>query len=65
MMKSNNSNETKNDDSPYTGFLIELLDALGKEAKFKYQLQEVEDGKYGSEVNGKWIGMIGEVVDGV
>ncbi|XP_028459066.1 glutamate receptor ionotropic, delta-1 [Perca flavescens] len=47
----------------YKGFSIDVLDALAKILGFKYDIYQVGDGKYGSELpNGSWNGMIGELI---
>lgn len=46
----------------YKGFSIDVLDALAKVLGFKYEIYQVEDGKYGSvQANGSWDGLIGEL----
>lgn len=47
----------------YKGFSIDVLDALSRILGFKYDIYQVEDGKYGSQLpNGSWNGMIGELI---
>lgn len=47
----------------YKGFSIDVLDALAKILGFKYEIYQVDDGKYGSPLpNGSWNGMIGELI---
>ncbi|XP_033112961.1 glutamate receptor 2-like [Anneissia japonica] len=50
----------------YEGYCKDLLDELSKHLKFKYKLQLVKDGEYGTydETLGRWNGMIGEIKDG-
>ena len=42
---------------------MDLIKAISKELRFKYEIKLVEDGKYGSidKKTGKWNGMIGEL----
>lgn len=50
----------------YKGFSIDVLDALAKILGFKYDVYQVGDGKYGSQLpNGSWNGMIGELINKV
>ena len=35
---------------------------MGKLANFTYNLYEVADGAYGHQTNGKWAGLIGDVL---
>ncbi|XP_062859926.1 glutamate receptor ionotropic, delta-1 [Trichomycterus rosablanca] len=47
----------------YKGFSIDVLDALAKILGFKYDIYQVADGKYGTQLpNGSWNGMIGELI---
>uniref|UniRef100_A0A8C9TDI3 Glutamate receptor n=1 Tax=Scleropages formosus TaxID=113540 RepID=A0A8C9TDI3_SCLFO len=47
----------------YKGFSIDVLDALAKMLGFKYEIYQVADSKYGSQLpNGSWNGMIGELI---
>ncbi|KAI2811088.1 hypothetical protein BLOT_002259, partial [Blomia tropicalis] len=45
----------------YEGFIVDLMNLIGKRVDFSYQLYFSPDGKYGSEHNGHINGMIGEV----
>ncbi len=48
----------------YKGFSIDVLDALAKILGFKYDIYQVADSKYGSQLpNGTWNGMIGELIN--
>lgn len=48
----------------YKGFSIDVLDALAKILGFKYEIYQVPDGKYGTQLpNGSWNGMIGELIN--
>lgn len=50
----------------YKGFSIDVLDALAKMLGFKYDIYQVADSKYGSQLpNGSWNGMIGELINKV
>lgn len=50
----------------YKGFSIDVLDALAKILGFKYEIYQVADSKYGSQLpNGSWNGMIGELINKV
>ena len=43
--------------------MIDLLDLIAAKLKFDYTVYEVEDKKYGSEIEpGKWNGMVGELM---
>ncbi|KAM6897757.1 glutamate receptor ionotropic, delta-1 isoform 2-T2 [Xenentodon cancila] len=48
----------------YKGFSIDVLDALAKVLGFKYEIYQVADSKYGSQLpNGSWNGMIGDLIN--
>ena len=52
----------QNGAAEYYGLLIDIANALAKEANFTYSLYEVADGRYGHIENGKWTGLIGDVL---
>ncbi|XP_061611329.1 glutamate receptor ionotropic, delta-1-like isoform X2 [Phyllopteryx taeniolatus] len=48
----------------YKGFSIDVLDALARTLGFKYEIYQVSDSKYGSQLpNGSWNGMIGDLIN--
>ena len=49
----------------YEGFCIDLLNKLAEELRFTYEIYDSPDGNFGAEINGKWNGMIREVMDKV
>ena len=49
----------------YEGYCVDLARKLAEIIKFKYIIQPVKDGKYGSNENGQWNGMVGELLTGV
>lgn len=57
---------SQNEDGSYKGYVADLLKALSKQIGFKYNIQLVADGRYGTPNNttGTWSGMMGEVVTG-
>jgi len=48
----------------FEGYALDMADELSKILGFNYTFKLVDDGKYGSFVNGQWNGMLGEVADG-
>lgn len=50
----------------FCGFSIDVLNALSEHLGFKYQIYQSPDNQYGKlHNNGKWDGMIGELVNKV
>nr|XP_039251357.1 glutamate receptor ionotropic, delta-1-like isoform X1 [Styela clava] len=57
--------ETPTGEFIYSGFSIDLLQALAKKNNFEYELYRVKDNKYGiQKSDGSWNGLIGDVVRG-
>ena len=46
------------------GYFIDVFNLLEREMGFTYDLYVVPDGAYGAIIDGRWNGMIGELVDG-
>ena len=46
----------------YEGYLIDLMEKIAKHAGFVYTIKEVPYGMYGEEQDGKWNGMIGQLI---
>ncbi|XP_074659201.1 glutamate receptor ionotropic, kainate 2-like [Tubulanus polymorphus] len=48
----------------FEGYIVDLVNALADEVGFKYKLKLVADGRYGALTpDGKWNGMIGELIN--
>jgi hypothetical protein len=58
-------NETLVGNAQYRGFCMDLLDKLAEICGFNYTIKLVEDGNYGSFVDGKWNGIVNELIDKV
>ena len=62
-MRKENSSLQGN--AQFEGYIADLLERLATKAGFSYVIRLVADNKYGSQVHGRWIGMVGEVKDSV
>ena len=51
----------------YEGYVVDLLQRLSRLLGFKYIIEPVRDGSYGSrdKTTGRWNGMIKDILDGV
>lgn len=49
----------------YEGYCIDLLDSIAKLCGFNYTIKLVEDGLYGTIVDGKWNGLVKDLIDKV
>ena len=47
----------------HEGFIIDLLDELSKILGFNYTIYEESKREYGSDIDGKWNGMIGDLIE--
>ncbi|KAK6173287.1 hypothetical protein SNE40_016767 [Patella caerulea] len=57
--------ESKRGIDKFEGFAVDLIEAIAKKLKFKYELYLVHDKKFGSRSeDGSWNGMIGELLAG-
>ncbi|KAH9418715.1 hypothetical protein DERP_004041, partial [Dermatophagoides pteronyssinus] len=56
------SSETKIGNERFEGYIIDLVEELSKILGFKYIFKLVDDGVYGTNENGEWNGLIGEVI---
>ncbi|KAI3378177.1 hypothetical protein SNEBB_004647, partial [Seison nebaliae] len=62
MVKKNAKNLKGND--RFEGYIIDLSKKIADIVGFKYRIKLVSDGNYGVKENGKWNGMIGELIRG-
>ena len=53
----------KYNSSAYSGYYIHLMNIIADSMNFTYHVTEPNDQKYGSVENGRWTGMIGQLVD--
>jgi hypothetical protein len=59
------NNETFARNVKYKGFCIDLLEKISKMCGFNYTIKLVDDGFHGSLVDGKWNGLVSELIDKV
>lgn len=66
MKKQFKEGEIASGNDVYEGYCIDLLRMIAGILKFNYTIHEVADKSYGSkEINGKWNGLVGELMTGV
>ena len=65
MRKEGWNNETLSGNDQYKGFCVDLLDRISKLCNFNYTIKLVDDGLHGALVNGKWNGIVSELIDKV
>ena len=65
MLKALDNNETLVGNNQYKGFCIDLLEKISKMCEFNYTIKLVDDGFHGSLVDGKWNGLVSELIDKV
>jgi len=65
MLRAKPQNVTLLGNSQFRGYCVDLMDKIATLCNFTYKLKLVEDGFHGAYVNGKWNGMVGELIDKV
>lgn len=63
--KTNPNNESLSGNEQYIGFCIDLIERIAKACNFNYTIKLVEDGLHGTLVDGKWNGIVSELIDKV
>ena len=63
MLNTPNSNETLEGNNMYKGFLVDMLKKISIMCNFTYTIRIVEDGLHGTQINGKWNGIVKELMD--
>lgn len=59
------NNETLTGNDQYKGYCVDLLEKISKICGFNYTIKLVEDGLHGVPVDGKWNGIVSELMDKV
>lgn len=54
-----------NENNTYSGYCVDLIDALAISLNFTYEIQIPEDRRYGSIENGAWNGLMKELLEEV
>jgi hypothetical protein len=65
MKKIPAENETFTGNDQYRGYCVEMLQKIAALCNFTYQIKLVDDGFHGAYVNGKWNGIVSELIDKV
>ena len=65
MRKKTEQGEKLEGNERYEGYCIDLLKKIANIVGFNYTIKLVEDGLYGTKVNGKWNGLVKDLIDKV
>lgn len=65
MRRTTSNNQTLTGIDQYKGFCIDLIERISKLCNFNYTIKLVEDGLHGTLVDGKWNGIVSELIDKV
>ena len=65
MLKPKNHNDSLFGNDKYIGFCVQMLDKIAAICNFNYTIKMVDDGFHGALVNGKWNGIVSELIDKV
>ena len=65
ILRTSNNNESLTGNSRYEGFCVQMLDKIAALCNFNYTIKLVDDGFHGAYVNGKWNGIVSELIDKV
>lgn len=65
MIRTPENNQTLEGNDKYKGYCVDLLVKISKICDFNYTIKPVADGVHGTLVNGKWNGIINELIDKV
>ena len=65
MLREPVNNETLVGNDRFKGYCVDLLEKISKICGFNYTIKPVEDGLYGALVDGKWNGLVSELIDKV
>ena len=65
MLREPVNNETLLGNDRFKGYCVDLLEKISKICGFNYTIKPVEDGLYGALVDGKWNGLVSELIDKV
>lgn len=63
MLNTPTGNETLLGNNIYKGFLVDMLKKISVMCNFTYTIRLVEDGLHGTQIDGKWNGIVKELMD--
>ena len=55
----------KDENGSYSGYCIDIMNAISRSLNFTYEVRIPDDKKYGTFENGTWNGLMKEIIDGV
>lgn len=65
MRRKSPNNQTLTGNDQYIGYCIDLIERIAKACNFNFTIKLVEDGLHGTLVDGKWNGIVSELIDKV
>ena len=65
MINEPKNNQTLHGNNRFRGFCIEMLQKISVICNFTYTVKIVDDGFHGAFVDGRWNGMIAELIEKV
>ena len=63
MLRPTKNNQTFEGNQKYIGFCVQMLEQIARMCNFTYTIKPVDDGYHGAIVNGKWNGIVSELID--
>lgn len=63
MLRRTINNQSFEGNFKYIGFCVQMLEQIARMCNFTYSIKLVDDGYHGAIVNGKWNGIVSELIE--